>query len=163
MRDLIYEAGYLITYLFCELDKIKRVDPILCKFDFHNHKTTKEFRGPLEESIPKLLDAYEESERDSAKVIAIFPAEIKDENKEKYNALVLIAKDFLTEQRLVLIFPYEFHKEKLYISTYEVIESINIEEEELEKLNINFLKGALNFKECLYLWQERFIKEDSLV
>jgi len=50
----------------CELDKIKEIDPILCKFDFKNNKTTKEFRGIIDDSIPKILEAYEDSEKDSA-------------------------------------------------------------------------------------------------
>jgi hypothetical protein len=162
MKELIYEAGYLITYLLCELDKIKEIDPILCKFDFKNNKTTKEFRGIIDDSIPKILEAYEDSEKDSAKAIAIFPAEIVEDGK-RFSSLILMAKNFITEQKLVVFFPYEFNNDKVYVSSYEVIESINLDVEELKNLNLYFLKGALSFQNGIYIWQERFVKEDSLV
>ncbi len=136
MKKLLYETGYLMTYMLYELDQTHQVNPMLYRVDFNDKAITKEIRGnSLEDSIPKAIKALEMCEEDSKEAFLIFPADIKESEDTRYSSLVAIVVDYDYERSLTISQPYKFINGKLYLGSYDVMESTHLSKDELRELN----------------------------
>jgi len=165
MENIIYEAGYLITYTLTELDTEKKVNPIYFHIDLDYKRKTKEIRGnSLSDTIPKAIKKLQKNAKKTLCNLIIIPAEIDSDNGDRESALVAMIFDNINEKSLTITVPYKFSDDKLKIKEYEVIDSDNMETNEFLYLETIFNRGLLNFEQGSYLWKERFIgqKKESI-
>jgi len=157
MENIIYEAGYLITYALSELDVEKEVSPIYFHIDLDYKRKTKEIRGnSLSETIPKAIKKLQKNAKDTLSNLIIIPAELEDSNKQRYSALVAMVFDNINEKSLTITVPYHFEDGKIEVDEYRVIDSDNLERKEFLYLEAIFNRGLLNFDQGSYIWKERF-------
>jgi hypothetical protein len=158
MENIIYEAGYLITYALSELDVEKEVNPIYFHIDLDCKRKTQEIRGnSLSETIPKAIKKLQKNAKKTLSNLIIIPAELEDSDRQRYSALVAMIFDNLNEKNLTVIVPYNFKNDKLEVDAYQVIDSDNLDDKEFLYLEVVFNRGLLNFKPGAYIWKERFI------
>jgi hypothetical protein len=157
MENIIYEAGYLITYALSELDIQKEINPIYFHIDLEYKRKTKEIKGiDLSESIPKAIKKLEKNLKKTLSNLVIFPAEVESELGVKEPAVVAIIYDNSNNKKVTISIPYNLGKDKISIKEYEIIDVENIKDEELMHLETIFNKGLLAFEQGSYIWQECF-------
>jgi len=158
MENIIYEAGYLITYALSELDVEKEVNPIYFHIDLDYKRKTKEIRGnSLSETIPKAIKKLQKHAKNTISNLIIIPAELEDHDGKRYSALVAMVFDNINEKSLTITVPYRFKDSKIEVDEYRVIDSDNLERKEFLYLEVIFNRGLLNFEQGAYIWKERFV------
>jgi len=158
MENIIYEAGYLMTYALSELNTQKEVNPIYFQIDSNYQRKTKEIRGlSLNDSIPKAVKKLEKNRSKTLFNLIIFPADIDTTNGERESTLIAMIYDNKNSKNLTISIPYSLQNQKIEIREYEIIDALNIDDNELIYLESIFNKGLLNFKQGSYIWQECFV------
>jgi hypothetical protein len=157
MENIIYEAGYLMTYALSELDAQKEVNPIYFHIDLEYQRKTKEIRGnSLSETIPKAIKKLQKNAKKTLSNLIIIPAELENSFGKRESAIVAMIFDNINEKSLTITIPYSFEDDKLTIKEYEVIDSDNLDRKEFIYLEAIFNRGLLNFEQGSYIWKERF-------
>jgi len=157
MENIIYEAGYLMTYALSELDSQKEVNPIYFHIDLDYERKTKEIRGnSLSETIPKAIKKLQKNVKKTLSNLIIIPAELENSYGERESSLIGMIFDNLNEKSLTISIPYNFENDKLFIKEYEVIDSDNLDRKEFLYLEAIFNRGLLNFEQGQYIWKDRF-------
>jgi hypothetical protein len=161
MENIVYEAGYLITYALCELDTQKEVNPIYFHIDLEYNRKTKEIRGnSLSDTIPKAIKKLQKNAKKTICNMIIFPAELENQSNKRETALVSMIFDNINEKSLTIIVPYSLNGH-IITREYEVIDSDNIHRDEFLYLESIFNKGLLNFEQGRYIWNRSFNSNKS--
>lgn len=158
MEDIIYEAGFLLTYALDKLDKNRILNPIYGAIKKDGSKILKEIKDiSLENSIPKAMHLFENPTDDIASAVILFPAELEDERGNRYSVIVVMIMDYISSFYITISQPYSFEDGKISLRNYELLDYHEFLTTKLPKLEEEFMQGAFNYDEAEYLWQERFV------
>ncbi len=157
MEDIIYEAGFLLTYALDKLNRSKIINPIYGAIKRDNSRFLKEIKDiSLENSIPKAINMFESPKDDIKSAAVLFPAELEDENG-RYSVIIVMIMDYDTNYYITIAQPYYFEDGQISLRNYELLDYHEFLAEKLPKLEEEFMQGAFNYDEAEYLWQERFV------
>jgi nitrogen regulatory protein PII-like uncharacterized protein len=158
MEVVLKEAGYLLSYVFSELEKNKNVYPLFCQINIDGVKKTKEFHDfSLEESIKKVINLVEEIDEEALLgACSIFPVETRDKKGEKLSTAIMSIIRY-HEAQVHILQKYSFDKSgKLILQPYRVIYADGIEEERLKELEHYYLQGIMQYKDGKNIWLRSF-------
>ena len=154
MKDIIYEVGFLITYALEKLDKSQIFNPIYFAIKEDNIKIKEEIKDiSLENSVNKVLDLLSFNEIEAKCASAIFPAELEDENKQRYSVIVAMVSNYLDGEYLTLAQPYKLENNELKILKYETLDYCPTIENRLSELEQYFLAGIKSYDSTLSFWE----------
>ena len=127
MENIIYEAGYLATYILNELQIQNRAYPIYFHIDLEDNKKTKEFNsGSLKDDILEAINILDANTKNTKSNLIIIPAEVTNNQSDRENAIVAIVFDNIYKKSITISIPFRVKNNKLYVRCYEILDNNNI-------------------------------------
>ncbi len=152
MEKLLFEIGRVFNSFIINIIKSEKNDPIYIFIDFEGNFFKEEIKKiALEEAIIHGLQKFETMQAQVMQSAFIIPADLV-ENGLRKEGIAAFIYDSLYEKKLIITLSFE-KKEKFVIDSYQVEEAININEEELKKLEEYFLKGLLQENRLFWIEQ----------
>ena len=151
MKHILTEAGYLLSNAFEKFNSQKVLHPFLTSFDHDNKKRVESFQDiSYEISIPRAIRCFENNSHNAKAAIVIYPAEIEEKGERK-PLLILMLKDYTTNDYLTIGQHYEI-RQGYYIPTiYELLDYSYSLANDLHDLEKAFCLGAENFNTSMAL------------
>ncbi len=157
MKEIVSVSGFLLSYALDILEEHKIVKPTFIGYTKDNREIKEIPKGlSLEETIPKVLDLYENNKMELSKATICFPAELENESGVRESVVIIMVQNYETKEYLTISHPYKFSDSKLILSEFELLDYSPFLLEELPKLEKCFIQGALSCSDAEHIWSERF-------
>jgi len=157
MNEIMYEAGFLLSYTLDKLDNYKFVNPIYAVILEDGSKEFKEIKElSLEYSIPKAVSMYEENSINAKSATIIFPAELLDDNSNRYSVLIINIQKYNSLDYITIALPYSFVNGFLQFTNYELLDYFELLEDDLTNLEKSFIQGAYSYDNAENIWENKF-------
>ncbi len=157
MLHIMKDAGYLLSHSLDKLEKNKKLNPIYVAIKNDRRKIYKELDEPLEISIPKAIKLLEEQSEDKKCAAVVYPAELKDENCQRYSVLIIHILKYSSDEYISVAQPYSFKGDKIIPGTYELLDYNDFLEDKLELLEELFVTGIFSHENAENIWKGRFV------
>jgi hypothetical protein len=105
----------------------------------------------LEQSIPKVVNMFDENSEDAICAAIVFPAEF-DNDGERESVIMVMAQEYDKKEYLTISLPYTLKNGKIKVSEFELIDYSPFLLEKLPELEKSFIHGLLSYGDATEIW-----------
>jgi len=152
MEKIVSVAGFMLTSAIDKLGNNKTLTPMYIGYKKNYEEIRKHMNGiSLEQSIPKVVNMFDENTEDVICAAILFPAEF-DNDGERESVIMVMAQDYNKKEYLTISLPYILKNGRIKVSEFELIDYSPFLLEKLPELEKSFIGGLLSYGDATEIW-----------
>ena len=154
MEKIVSVAGFMLTSAIDKLSSNRTLTPMYIGYKKNYKEIKKQLSGlSLEQSIPKVVNMFDENSEDAVCAAILFPAEFENNGKRE-SIIMVMAQEYINSEYITISLPYTYKDGKIKVSEYELVDYSPFLLERLPDLEKSFVNGLLSYGDASKIWSK---------